>query len=68
MSRVDYMRAVGLTTRSPTEAEWEELETALEPLRRHAYPGMVDGELLATVQAEYTITEWRRRHRLEAEA
>jgi hypothetical protein len=68
VSRADYMNAVGLTTRSPTEAEWEELEAALEPLRRHAYPGMTDRELLATVQAQHTIDEWKRRHRLEAEA
>jgi hypothetical protein len=66
VSRADYVRAVGLTTRSPTEAEWEELEKALEPLRRHPYPGLTDRELLAAVQARHTIGEWKRRHGLEA--
>jgi hypothetical protein len=68
VSRVDYLRAVGLMLRSPTEAEWEELEGALEPLRRQASPGITDRELLATVQAKHRVAEWKRRHGLEAEA
>jgi hypothetical protein len=65
VTRADYIAAIGRTTRPPTEAEWEELEAELAPLRKDTDPGATHREVVDHPFRQLITVAWKRRHGLE---
>jgi hypothetical protein len=66
IDRAALLAIVGVCDRRPTEAMLEELERALEALRREGIYGGTDREVLDTVRARRLVELWKLRHGLRA--